>query len=317
MADGLPLRRRRSTYGEVAGAGRRAARGPGRARGWTSSSGSCWRWTIRRPSRPSFWGAARLGAVSVPVNPLMTAEDYAFLLNDSRARRRRRRARRRGSACATAVRGCGPCLVADGRAPGPAVGRSARARPRRCSSPPRRLAEDVAYWGYTSGSTGRPKARGPLARGFRGRRADLVGVGVFGLGPDDLVFSASKMFFAFGLGNSSLLSRAGGRRRRPGARADHRRARVRDDRRRATDGLPDRADTLWARMLECPRPSAAGISRRCATACRPARRCPRAVRGVGRSLRPRAGQVVRLDRGVARLHRQPSRRGPRRRRRAR
>src|SRR5882672_3662395 len=34
----------------------------------------------------AFWGAARLGAVSVPVNPLMTPEDYAFLLNDSRAR---------------------------------------------------------------------------------------------------------------------------------------------------------------------------------------------------------------------------------------
>ena len=32
--------------------------------------------------------------------------------------------------------------------------------------------------------------------------ADLVGVAVFGLGPDDLVLSASKMYFAFGLGNS-------------------------------------------------------------------------------------------------------------------
>jgi benzoate-CoA ligase family protein len=32
--------------------------------------------------------------------------------------------------------------------------------------------------------------------------ADLVGVGIFDLGPDDLVFSASKLSFAFGLGNS-------------------------------------------------------------------------------------------------------------------
>jgi benzoate-CoA ligase len=32
--------------------------------------------------------------------------------------------------------------------------------------------------------------------------ADLVGVNVFGLGPDDLVFSASKLHFAFGLGNT-------------------------------------------------------------------------------------------------------------------
>jgi len=33
-----------------------------------------------------FWGAAKLGAVAVPVNTLMTAAEYEFLLNDSRAR---------------------------------------------------------------------------------------------------------------------------------------------------------------------------------------------------------------------------------------
>jgi len=34
----------------------------------------------------AFWGAARLGAVAVPVNTLMSAAEYEFLLNDSRAR---------------------------------------------------------------------------------------------------------------------------------------------------------------------------------------------------------------------------------------
>jgi len=33
-----------------------------------------------------FWGTVKLGAVAVPVNPLMSAEDYEFLLNDSRAK---------------------------------------------------------------------------------------------------------------------------------------------------------------------------------------------------------------------------------------
>jgi benzoate-CoA ligase family protein len=61
--------------------------------------------------------------------------------------------------------------------------------------------EDMAYWGYTSGSTGRPKAAVHSHKDFLAA-ADLVGVGVFGLRPDDLVFSASKMSFAFGLGNS-------------------------------------------------------------------------------------------------------------------
>jgi benzoate-CoA ligase family protein len=63
------------------------------------------------------------------------------------------------------------------------------------------IADDAMYWGYTSGSTGAPKAAVHGHRDFVAA-ADLVGVGVFGLGPDDVVFSASKLYFAFGLGNS-------------------------------------------------------------------------------------------------------------------
>src|SRR6185369_10825512 len=33
-----------------------------------------------------YWGAVKLGAVIIPVNTLMSAEEYAFLLQDSRAR---------------------------------------------------------------------------------------------------------------------------------------------------------------------------------------------------------------------------------------
>jgi benzoate-CoA ligase len=62
-------------------------------------------------------------------------------------------------------------------------------------------AEDVVYWGYTSGSTGRPKAA-VHSHGDLRAAADLVGVNVFGLGHDDLIFSASKLYFAFGLGNA-------------------------------------------------------------------------------------------------------------------
>jgi benzoate-CoA ligase family protein len=74
----------------------------------------------------------------------------------------------------------------------------------------RTFREDVVYWGYTSGSTGRPKAAVHSHKDFVAA-ADLVGVGIFGLGPDDLVFSASKLFFAFGLGNSLYFpARVGG-----------------------------------------------------------------------------------------------------------
>src|ERR1051325_4869625 len=34
----------------------------------------------------TFWGTVKIGAVAVPANPLMTADDYRFLLEDSRAK---------------------------------------------------------------------------------------------------------------------------------------------------------------------------------------------------------------------------------------
>src|SRR5262245_39327681 len=34
----------------------------------------------------SFWGVVKRGGVAVPVNTLMGADDYAFILNESRAR---------------------------------------------------------------------------------------------------------------------------------------------------------------------------------------------------------------------------------------
>src|SRR5205085_3414835 len=74
-----------------------------------------------------------------------------------------------------------------------------RAKPTLAAAPTN--ADDIMYWGYTSGSTGRPKAAVHSHAHFRAA-AEHVGVGVFGLGADDVIFSASKMYFAFGLGNT-------------------------------------------------------------------------------------------------------------------
>jgi len=144
----------------------------------------------------AFWGTLKLGAVAVPLNTLMTPDEYAFILEDSRARVAiveddllpKLEAARAGCRWLRAVIG-----VSQLR------GLMARASATLDVTPTVR--EDMAYWGYTSGSTGRPKAAVHSHKDFLAA-ADLVGVGIFGLGADDLVFSASKMYFAFGLGNA-------------------------------------------------------------------------------------------------------------------
>jgi benzoate-CoA ligase len=148
----------------------------------------------------AFWGAVRLGAVAVPVNPLMSPDEYEFLLNDSRARvavvEPEVASRLRGiRARCPSLR----ALLVAGSSADDFDAAVARATPVR--EPAATFREDPMYWGYTSGSTGRPKAAVHSHKDFLAA-ADLVGVGVFGLGFDDLIFSASKMYFAFGLGNT-------------------------------------------------------------------------------------------------------------------
>jgi 4-hydroxybenzoate-CoA ligase len=63
------------------------------------------------------------------------------------------------------------------------------------------ISDEVAFWLYTSGSTGDPKAvrhvhTSPMAT------ARLMGQGIIGIRADDVVFSAAKLSFAYGLGNS-------------------------------------------------------------------------------------------------------------------
>src|SRR6202034_1988020 len=63
------------------------------------------------------------------------------------------------------------------------------------------LSDEVAFWLYTSGSTGDPKGvkhihTTPMAA------ARLMGQRVIGIREDDVVFSAAKLFFSYGMGNA-------------------------------------------------------------------------------------------------------------------
>jgi benzoate-CoA ligase family protein len=162
---------------------------------------------VALPDRPefaeAFWGAMRIGAVPVPVSEGLPAEEFAFLLEDSRARAVI--ASEPAAAEILKVRarcpGLETVIVVGGRRRGALEYERLleRASPELAAADTSR--DDVALWAYTSGSTGRPKAAVHLHHDLV-CSAELVGRGAFGIGPDDLIFSASKLHFAFGLGNS-------------------------------------------------------------------------------------------------------------------
>ena len=63
------------------------------------------------------------------------------------------------------------------------------------------LSDEAAFWLYTSGSTGDPKGVKHVHSNLMAT-ATLFGHGILGIREDDVVHSASKLFFAYGLGNA-------------------------------------------------------------------------------------------------------------------
>jgi benzoate-CoA ligase family protein len=150
-----------------------------------------------------FFGAIKLGAVPVPVNTLLTADDYDYLLRDSRARVLVVSAALYDKILP--VLAGQPFLehvVVDGAAPAGARALDdllAEASPELAAAPT--TSDDVAFWLYTSGSTGRFKGAVHL-QSHLVYTARHYAAGVLGMREDDRVFSAAKLFFAYGLGNA-------------------------------------------------------------------------------------------------------------------
>jgi 4-hydroxybenzoate-CoA ligase len=63
------------------------------------------------------------------------------------------------------------------------------------------LSDEVAFWMYTSGSTGDPKGVKHVHSNLMAT-SKLFGQGILGIHENDVVHSASKLFFAYGLGNA-------------------------------------------------------------------------------------------------------------------
>ena len=141
----------------------------------------------------AFLGAIKAGIVPVAVNTLLTPKDYEYMLSDSRAR---------------------VLLVSEALLPQfkPFLDRlpflehvitspfkDLRGDKELAAAPTTR--DDPCFWLYSSGSTGMPKGTVHVHSSMR-VTAELYAQGVLGIKESDVVFSAAKFFFAYGLGNS-------------------------------------------------------------------------------------------------------------------
>jgi benzoate-CoA ligase len=152
-----------------------------------------------------FLGSLYAGVVPVAVNTLLTAGDYAYMLEHSRAR-----AAFVGApllptlqaAMSEARHEVRAVIVAGGEGTGSALdlqGFLGRNDPLAAAAAT--SADEPAFWLYSSGSTGRPKGAVHTHANLHWT-AELYGKPVLGLREDDLCFSAAKLFFAYGLGNA-------------------------------------------------------------------------------------------------------------------
>jgi benzoate-CoA ligase family protein len=149
----------------------------------------------------AFLGAIKLGAVPVPVSPLRRAEEYAWLLADSRAK---------VAVVSEPVAALlseadvlpkpAPRLIVTGR-PGPDElsfdALTDAAEPEMSPADTRR--DDVGFWLYSSGTTGPPKGVVHLQHHMR-FCVDAYGKHVLAIDESDTTFSVSRLHFAFGLG---------------------------------------------------------------------------------------------------------------------
>jgi len=154
-----------------------------------------------------FLGAMYAGVVPVAVNTLLTADDYAYMLEHSRAQAVLVSGALLPALSAAMVKSdheVTKVIVSRPIAPLHAgeveFGEFVAAQPP-LAKPAATGPDDPGFWLYSSGSTGRPKGT-VHSQANPYWTAELYGKGVLALSEADVCFSAAKLFFAYGLGNA-------------------------------------------------------------------------------------------------------------------